>query len=238
MKVLLCDPDLAWAEQLSERLMQHGIAVKIVRELEELWCLTEETQGILVNGQELQSMLFWGETAGAEVVTEISYSSAIHSLCQQGKKVILILPELDYEAECICLQAGAVECIHKGQPMDLMIQRILLTFHKEIHRLHLWFGGVQLDQQAGRLVFQKDTVKLTMMEQKVLEILFIHGNELAERAEILQQVWGEQTHRCQQRLDSIIRKVRQKLKKFPIGIYTCYGKGYYLESDNRNGQVS
>ncbi|MDE6568424.1 MAG: winged helix-turn-helix domain-containing protein [Lachnospiraceae bacterium] len=238
MKVLLCDPDLAWAEQLSEQLNQHGIVVKTAREAEELWYVTEEIQGVLVSSQELESMLLWGETAMVDTVSEASYFSAIHSLCQQVKKVILIMPELNYGAEYTGLQAGAAECIHKGQPMELVIQRILLAFQEEIHRQQLWFGGVQLDQQAGRLVFQGDTVKLTVMEQKVLEILFIYGSELAEKSEILLQVWGEQTGQCGQRLDTIIRKIRQKLKKFPIGIYTRYGKGYYLESDNRNGQVS
>lgn len=238
MKVLLCDPDLVWMEQLSEQLIQHGIAVNVVRELEELWCPTEEIQGMLVNAQELKSMLFWGESNGKETVTELSYFSAIQSLCLQGKKVVLILPELDYEAECICLQAGAAECIHKGQPMDLMIQRLLLVFQREIHSQSLCFAGVLLDQQTGQLIFQGDSVNLTSMEQKVLGILFIHGSELAEKSDILLQVWGEQNDQCGQRLDSIILKIRQKLKKFPIGIYTRYGKGYYLESDNRNGQAS
>ena len=238
MKVLLCDPDLAWAEQLSVQLRKHGIAVKMVRELEELWCTPEEIQGILVSSQELKSMLFWGESDGKKADTEVFYFSAIQSLCLQGKKVILIIPELDYEAECICLQAGAAECVHKGQPIDLMIQRILMAFQQEIHRQSLFFGGVQLNQQTGRLIFQGDSVNLTNMEQKVLEILFIHGNELAGKKDILLQVWGETNDRCGQRLDTIIRQIRNKIRKFPIGIYTRYGKGYYLESDNRNGQVS
>lgn len=233
MKVLLCDPDLVWTEQLSAQLKEHGIAVKIVRELEELWYITEESQGILLSSQELKSMIFWEEATIGETVSESSYSSAIHSLCLQGKKVILIMPELNYETEYICLQAGAAECIHKKQPMELMIQRILLAFQEEIRREQLWFGGVHLDQQLGRLIFQKNIVKLTTMEQKVLEILFIHGNELVERREIQQQVWGEQTEHCRQRLDTIIRQIRNKTRKFPIGIYTRYGKGYYLESDRQ-----
>lgn len=231
MKVLLCDSDLAWMEQLSVQLKQHGIVAKIVRELEELWCISKETQGILVSCQELKSMLFWGKTDRKEAISGESYSSMIHSLCLQGKKVILILPKLDYEEERICLQAGAAECIHKGQPMDLMIQRILLVFQKEIHQQKLCFGGVQLSRQASQLLFQEDTVNLTTMEQKVLEILFAHGNELVEKREIMLQVWGEQTERCGQRLDTVIRQIRHKIIKFPIGIYTRYGKGYYLESE-------
>lgn len=231
MNVLLCDPDLVWTERLSLQLKQHGITVKIARELEELWCIPEETKGILVSCQELKSMLFWGETDRKEAVSKESYSSTIRSLCLQGKKVILIMPELNYETECVCLQAGASECIHKEQPMELMIQRILLAFQEEIHREQLWFGGVQLEQKTGQLLFQGDSVNLTTMEQAVLEHLFIHGNELAEKRDILLQVWGEQSDLCVQRLDTIIKQIRHKLNKFPIGIYTRYGKGYYLECE-------
>ena len=231
MNVLLCDPDLAWTEQLSLQLKQHGITVKIARELEELWCMPEETKGILVSCQELKSMLFWGETDRNKALSRESYASAIHSLCLQGKKLILIMPELNYETECISLQAGASECIHKEQPMELIIQRILLAFQEEIHREQLWFGGVQLEQKAGQLLFQGDSVNLTTMEQTVLEILFIHGNGLAEKRDILLQIWGEQTDFCAQRLDTIIKQIRHKLNKFPIGIYTRYGKGYYLECE-------
>ena len=176
MNVLLCDPDLVWTERLSLQLKQHGITVKIARELEELWCIPEETKGILVSCQELKSMLFWGETDRKEAVSKESYSSTIRSLCLQGKKVILIMPELNYETECVCLQAGASECIHKEQTI-------------------------------------------------------IHGNELAEKRDILLQVWGEQSDLCVQRLDTIIKQIRHKLNKFPIGIYTRYGKGYYLECE-------
>ncbi|MDE6852957.1 MAG: winged helix-turn-helix domain-containing protein [Lachnospiraceae bacterium] len=231
MKILLCDPDLMWAEQLAVHMKSCGMDVKIARELEELWASSEEVQGILVNRQEIESMLFWGEdTMEKAAAAPVSCSSVIGSLRLQGKKVILILPERDYAAECACLQAGAVECFHKQQPFELMVQRILLAFREEMRRGILWFGGVQLDLLAGKLVCRDRDVGLTLMERRVIEILFVHGTTLTAKEEILSELWGEQTEAANVRLDTLLKQIRRKLRGFPIGIYTCYGKGYYLES--------
>lgn len=228
MKVLLCESDLRWAEQMISELEQYGMAVRAVREIEELWSPSGEIQGILVNRQELDSMLFWGEGNGKKGNSAGQSYHALHSLCGQGKKVVLILPERDDEAECACLRAGAAECIHKGQLFDLMAQRILLTFREEMQSSILSFGEVQLDRQAGKLLCQEKQVSLTKMEQRLLEIFFVHGTELADRKEIIQQIWGERMAGSRQCLDTLIKQIRRKIIGFPIGIYTYYGKGYYL----------
>ncbi len=242
MKVLLCDTDLMWAEQLAVHMKPHGLEVKIVRELEELWVPADEVQGLLVNWQELGSMLFWGEAGTASPAL---HSSVIRSLCLLGRKLVLILPELDYQAECICLQAGAAECIHKQQPLELMAQRILLAFREEMGRQAKQFGGVRLDFPAGKLVCGDSEVRLTLMEKRAMEILFGHGTALTAKEEILSALWGEQTDAARVRLDTLVKQIRGKLRGFPIGIYTCYGKGYYLESglsggneNDRDGRVS
>lgn len=228
MKVLLCEPDLKWAEQMISQMVQYGMEVRAVREIEELWYPSGEIQGILVNRQELDSMLFWGEGTGRNGSSAGQSYHALHSLCEHGKKVVLILPDRDDDAECACLRAGAAECIHKKQPFDLMVQRILLAFREEMQNSILSFGEVQLDRRAGKLLCQEKQVRLTGMEQGILEILFVHGTDLTEKQEILQQVWGEQTAASRQRLDTLMKQIRRKTTGFPMGIYTCYGKGYYL----------
>lgn len=231
MKVLLCDPDPLWAGELAAHMQSVGMDVKIARELEELWSASGEVQGILVSRQEMESMLFWGETAmGKGDAVAVSYLSAIRSLCLQGKKVILILPEQDYAAECACLGSGAVECLHKQQPLELMLQRIRLAFREEVHREVLWFGDVQLDLLAGKLLWRGEEIPLTVMETRMMELLFVHKNTLTEKEVVLSGIWGEETDAARRRLDTLLKQLRRKLRGFPIGIYTCYGKGYYLES--------
>ena len=231
MKVLLCDQDPLWAGELAVHMQFSGMDVKIARELEELWSDSGEVQGVLVSRQEMESMLFWGETAmGKADAAAVSYLSAIRSLCLQGKKVILILPEQDYVAECACLRSGAVECLHKQQPLELMLQRIRLAFREEMHREVLWFGDVQLDLLAGKLLWREEEILLTVMETRMMELLFAHKNTLTKKEVILSGIWGEETDAARRRLDTLLKHIRRKLRGFPIGIYTCYGKGYYLES--------
>ncbi len=228
MKVLLCDPDLAWSEQMISGMQDYGICADTVAEPAELWRGRTQVQGIIVNLQELDSMLYWGASFLKNPRDTSDYPAVIHSLCLQGKKVILVLQELNYEIECACLKAGAVECIYKGQPMDLIMQRVIRAFDEELKQDVLWFDGVQFDRAEGKLTFQGHSVNLTKMEQKVVGILFTNGTNLTEKQNLLMLLWGKQDDICKHRLDTLIKHIRRKLQGFPICIYTCYGKGYYL----------
>lgn len=228
MKVLLCDPDLGWSEQMISGIQDYGICADAVTEPAELWCSQTEVQGIIVNLLELESLLYWGTSFVTIPEDTGGYPAVIQSLCLQGKKVILVLPKLNYEIECACLKAGAVECIYKGQPMDLIVQRVIRAFEEELKRDVLWFDGVQFDRAEGRLTSQEHSVILTRMEQKVMEVLFKHGTELTEKQDLLMLLWGEQDDIHKYRLDTLIKHIRRKLQGFPICIYTRYGKGYYL----------
>lgn len=235
MKVLLCEPDLKWAEHLTTQMARHGVSVKAAREVEELWHPPGGIQGILINRRELDSMLFWEEGSGNPGNFQWQSFLALRSLCSQGIKVVLILPERDDGTECACLRAGAAECVHKQQSFDLLVQRILLAFREELQSGTLWFGEVQLERRAGKLLYRENQIRLTEMEQKLLEILFFYGTGLAKKQEILLRIWGEQTAEARQRLDTLMKQIRRKTVGFPIGIYTCYGKGYYLGSESIGG---
>lgn len=227
MKVLLCDPDLAWSTQIAAQMKQHGITVKGVDELEELWNVSEEIQGILVSLREIESMLFWGKDVDEQFDIAGKYPSAIRSLCQQGKKVIVILSDLNYEAEYCCLQAGAVECIHKKQPVALIIQRILLALQIKTDQEILRFEGIRLHCLTGMVVYQDQSIHLTKMEQRVFAMLIEHGRELTEKQQLLLHLWGSEDI-PNGRLETLIKQIRHKLQDFPVSICTDYGRGYYL----------
>lgn len=229
MKVLLCDPDLAWSTRIAEHLRQYGITVKGVDELEELWGIPEEIQGVLVGLPELESMIFWGKSGEQDRDVARQYPSVIRSLCRSARRVVVILPELDYEAECRCLQAGAVECIHKKQPVELVGQRILLALQQKRDPGILDFEGIRFHHQTGMVEYQDRCICLTGMEQRVFAMLLEHGGELTEKQDLLRYLWGREEV-SNARLETLIKQIRHKLKGFPIRIYTRYGRGYYLGS--------
>lgn len=230
MKVLLCDPDLIWGERMKFCLQECGFDVKVMKELEELWDLSEDVRGIIVSLQELNSMLFWGTTIPGTQECSRDYPLVIRSLCLQNKKVIIVLPELSYDIECTCLKAGAAECIHKGQPMDLMKQRIVRILEEERKKNILWFAGIRFDRTEGKLSFREQSVSFTTMEQKIVEALMEQGTDLTGKRTLLLQLWGEHGQMQQHRLDTLMKQIRQKLQGFPMHIHTVYGRGYRLET--------
>ncbi len=226
-EILLCDSDLAWSYELQQSMEEQGYCLKIAEEIEELWQQGTYCQGAVINIQEIDSMLFWGrpECDGLEK----QRYQAIQGIRLIQPKIVVILPENDYELEYQCMAAGAVECIHKDQPMHLIQMRLGKEFYKvqELCRLH--FGEVALDVQTQLLSCQEQLVLLTELECRVMEHLMQNGSGLTDKTELLLQLWQKAGSLQQNRMNSILRQLRQKIQNLPMRIVTCYGKGYYLQ---------
>lgn len=224
-EVLLCDPDPVWSEQLQQKMQEDGIGLRVVKELEDLWQQTEYCSGIIVNIEEIDSMLFWGEADPFDL--EVRRCKALQSLLLVRSRLVVVIPENNYELEYQCLAAGATECIHKDQPMQLIqtrLRRVLFLEQRELR-----FGEVIWEAGERRLSWGDQFVFLTDLEGQIMERLMYHGSQLTGKNELLLRVWQKTEIAQQNRLNTIIRQLRQKVKKMPIGIVTCYGKGYYLE---------
>ena len=157
-------------------------------------------------------------------------SEALRSLLLVQPRVIIVMPKNDYELEYQCLAAGAAECIHKDQPMQLIqtrLRRVLFWNEKKLR-----FGEVILEAGERRLSWHDQSISLTELEGKLMEELMCHGSRLTDKSELLWKLWQKTESKQQNRLNTIIRQLRKKLKKLPISIVTCYGKGYYLEAYN------
>lgn len=227
-KVLLCDPDPLWSTCLQQEMQEDGICLRSVKELEELWQQTEYCLGIVVNIEEIDSMLFWGKADHVAMAEE--RCEVLRSLLIIQPRVIIVMPENDYELEYQCLAAGAAECIHKDQPMQLIQTRLRRVLFWNENNLR--FGEVIMETGERRLSWHGHSVSLTELEGKLMERLMYHGSRLTDKSELLRKLWQKEETKQQNRLNTIIRQLRKKIKNLPIGIVTCYGKGYYLEEDN------
>lgn len=232
-EVLLCDPDPQWSTCLQQGMQEEGICLRVVKELEELWQQREYCMGIIVNIEEIDSMLFWGKAD--HVAMEEKRLEVLRSLLLIQPRVIIVIPENDYDLEYQCLAAGAAECIHKDQPMQLIQTRLrrVLFWNKK----NLRFGEVILETGMRRLSWRGYSVSLTELEGKLMERLMYHGSQLTDKSELLWKLWQKGETKQQNRLNTIIRQLRKKIKNLPIGIVTCYGKGYYLEEHNSDKRM-
>ena len=224
-EVLLCDPDPLWSTWLQQKMQEDGICLRTVKELEELWQQTEYCLGIIVNIEEIDSMLFWGQAD--HVALEEKRYEVLRSLLLIQPQVVIVIPENNYELEYQCLAAGAAECIHKDQPMQLIRTRLRRVLFWE--KKNLRFGEVILEAGERRLSWRNQSVFLTDLEGKLMERLMYHGGQLTNKSELLLKLWQKADIAQQNRLNTVIRQLRQKIANLPISIVTCYGKGYYLE---------
>lgn len=224
-EVLLCDPDPLWSIQFQQMMKKDGFFLRTVNELEELWHRTGCCQCVIVNIEEIDSMLFWGKADDVDI--QGKRYDVLHSLMLMQPRVVVVIPKNDYELEYQCLAAGAAECIHKDQPMQLIQTRLRRVLFCE--REKIYFGEVILERRERRLSWQNQSVLLTELEGKLMERLMYHGNQLTDKKELLLQLWHQTETTQQNRLNTAIRQLRQKIRNLPIGIVTCYGKGYYLE---------
>lgn len=224
-EALLCDPDPLWSTQLQQEMQEDGICLRVVKELEELWQRTGRCSGIIVNIEEIDSMLFWGKADYFDLKEK--RCEVLRSLLLTQPRVVIVLPESNYELEYQCLAAGAAECIHKDQPMQLIqtrLRRVLFWDQEDF-----CFGEVILETKERRLSWRNQFIFLTDLEGKLMERLMYHGSQLTDKSELLLWLWQKTGAAQQNRLNTVIRQLRKKIKNLPIGIVTCYGKGYYLE---------
>ena len=86
-----------------------------------------------------------------------------------------------------------------------------------------------LDSQTRTVVFRQHSQRLTRIEFRLLEQLFLHEGCLIPRLELLQTVWGAQVTVESRTVDSHIVRLRRKLRAIgtqAFVIETVWGLGY------------
>jgi DNA-binding winged helix-turn-helix (wHTH) protein len=97
------------------------------------------------------------------------------------------------------------------------------------------FGQSRLD--AGNLVLLSGSAKhqLTYREAKLLHLFASHPNQLLERDQILQSVWGDEGIIVGRSLDVFVSRLRKLLRDDPgVRIVAVHGIGYRLEIEVRS----
>jgi len=95
------------------------------------------------------------------------------------------------------------------------------------HIFHL--RGYIFDYTARNLIFGNVKQHLSTKEAELLRILCLYMNQLTNRSEALQQIWGEDSYYHARRMDVYISKLRKYLQQEPtIQILNVHGSGYKL----------
>ncbi len=93
-------------------------------------------------------------------------------------------------------------------------------------------GDVKLDKSNRRAYIEGREVNLTAKEFDVLELLMNNPQKVYSRTDLLDIVWGKDYPGDGRTVDVHVRRLREKIEKFPGDpryVRTKWGVGYYFE---------
>lgn len=97
----------------------------------------------------------------------------------------------------------------------------------------LKIGELSINVKGRKVVLQEQILELTRKEYDLLLFLVKHQNQVFNREQLLDQVWGMEYNRGTLRtVDTHIKTLRFKLQEYGEMVKTVYGVGYCFEAES------
>ncbi|HIW32044.1 MAG TPA: response regulator transcription factor [Candidatus Paenibacillus intestinavium] len=153
---------------------------------------------------------------------------------------IIILSAKSEDADKILgLHMGADDYVTKPfNPMELVARvksqlrrYVTLGTYEGINKM-IDLNGLTLDQPAKEVKVHGDSVKLTPIEYKIVELLMTNAGRVFSITEIYEKVWKEPCYNAENTVAVHIRKIREKIEidpKNPRYLKVVWGIGYKME---------
>ena len=134
------------------------------------------------------------------------------------------------------LRIGADDYLAKPFDMQILLARMqALLRRSSIPKTQRTAGGVRhsfgrfiLDTEKQELLDGDGVVALNAQEYRLLKYLIEHPNRVHSRDELLDEVWGYDTHTTTRTVDVHVAWIRKKIdeKEHPAHLITLRGYGY------------
>jgi two-component system, OmpR family, phosphate regulon response regulator PhoB len=96
------------------------------------------------------------------------------------------------------------------------------------------FGSLRVDRDAHRVWVDQREIELTVIEFKLLVMLFERRNRVQSRSSLLSDVWGVAADIESRTVDTHVKRLREKLSAAGQYVQTVRGVGYRF-AENPNG---
>lgn len=153
--------------------------------------------------------------------------------------IIILSAKSEDTDKILGLQVGADDYITKPfNPMELLarvksqLRRYVTLGTYEGKEKVIDLNGLTLDQAAKEVKVHGESVKLTPIEYKIVELLMLHAGRVFSINDIYERVWQEQSYNAENTVAVHIRKIREKIEidpKNPRYLKVVWGIGYKME---------
>lgn len=144
--------------------------------------------------------------------------------------VIVLMENEDSERQIMVYRMGADECVFREIPFALLKMKIEAIRKRVYGRNHSMQEGIlEMDLEKRVVKVDGESVDITMKEFDLLEFFMRNKHAIQSRDQIITAVWGINYEGSDRVVDSLVKKLRLKLKEASNYIHTAYGMGYYFE---------
>ena len=215
--ILVVEDDSGIQDMLKYSLSAEGYTLHQAYTVKEGWAFIENKAIDLV-------LLDWmlPDNSGIDLLHRIR---KYHSMLP----VIMVTAKTEEDDRILGLDVGADDYVTKPfsvRELNARIQAILRRAMPDEQALQI--GDLFLDPASHRVKVNETPLELSPTEFRLLHYFMSHTDRVFSRAQLLDQVWGEQVYVEERTVDVHIRRLRKQLAPFNLDslLQTVHGSGY------------
>jgi DNA-binding response OmpR family regulator len=158
---------------------------------------------------------------------------------QRNIPIIMLSAKSEDTDKILGLQVGADDYMTKPfNPLELIarvksqLRRYVKLGPFERKNKIIDLKGLTIDQEAKEVAVHGESIKLTPIEYKIVELLMVNAGRVFSISEIYERVWQEPSFNAENTVAVHIRKIREKIEidpKNPRYLKVVWGIGYKME---------
>jgi two-component system phosphate regulon response regulator PhoB len=216
-KILVVEDDSGIQDMLKFSLSAEGYTLYQAYTVKEGWELVENKAIDLV-------LLDWmlPDNSGIDLLHRIR---KYHSMLP----VIMVTAKTEEDDRILGLDVGADDYVTKPFSVRELHSRIQAILRRSMpDEQPVQIGDLFLDPVSHRVKVKETPLELSPTEFRLLQYFMSHTDRVFTRAQLLDQVWGEQVYVEERTVDVHIRRLRKQLAKFNVDslLQTVHGSGY------------
>lgn len=165
------------------------------------------------------------DISGLDVCRQIKASAET-----KGILVVLLTARGEEIDRVVGFEIGADDYVVKPFSVRELMLRIAAILRRgrmvESDEPHVEFGVLKMDREAHRVWVQGEEVELTLLEFKLLSILYERRDRVQSRSTLLDVVWGIRADVTTRTVDTHVKRLREKLGVARDYVETVRGVGY------------